>query len=39
MQGGIDCDMAAALEDKGDAQEAMLQALKARIEKVMNDIM
>lgn len=37
VQGGIDCDMAAALEDKGDAQEAMLQALKARIEKVRND--
>lgn len=37
VQGGIDCDMAIALEGKGDMQESMLQALKARIEKVRNE--
>lgn len=32
VSGGIDEDMAASLEGKGDTQEAMMQALKARIE-------
>lgn len=32
VQGGIDEDMAASLDAKGDTQEAMMQALKARIE-------
>lgn len=31
VSGGIDEDMAASLEGKGDTQEAMMQALKARI--------
>lgn len=34
VQGGVDEDVIAALQDKGDTQDALLQALKARIEKV-----
>lgn len=34
VSGGLDEDMATSLESKGDTQEAMMQALKARIEKV-----
>ena len=33
VQGGMDEDVVAALHDKGDSQEALMQALKARIEK------
>ena len=33
VQDGIDVDMASSLDGKKDAQEAMLEALKARIEK------
>lgn len=33
-QGGVDEDVMVALEGKGDTQEALLQALKARIEKI-----
>ena len=33
VQGGMDEDVIAALQDKGDAQEALMQALKARVEK------
>ena len=34
VQGGVDEDMAASLEGKRDVQEAMMEALKARIEKM-----
>lgn len=33
VQGGMDEDVVAALHDKGDTQESLMQALKARIEK------
>lgn len=33
VQGGMDEDVVAALHDKGDGQEALMQALKARITK------
>ncbi len=33
VQGGMDEDVIEALHDKGDAQEALMQALKARIKK------
>jgi len=33
VQGGIDEDVMAALQAKGDTQESLMQALKARIEK------
>ena len=33
VQGGMDEDVVAALHTKGDSQEALMQALKARIEK------
>lgn len=33
VQDGVDVDMAASLDGKKDAQEAMMEALKARIEK------
>ncbi|MPM54877.1 hypothetical protein SDC9_101660 [bioreactor metagenome] len=33
VQGGMDEDVVAALHSKGDTQEALMQALKARIEK------
>lgn len=33
VQGGVDVDVVAALRDKGDAQESLMQALKARIRK------
>lgn len=33
VQGGMDEDVVASLRDKGDTQEALMQALKARIEK------
>ena len=33
VQGGMDEDVIAALHDKGDAQESLMQALKARIER------
>ena len=32
-QGGVDADVLASMQSKGDAQEALMQALKARIEK------
>lgn len=34
VQGGMDQAVVAALQEKGDAQEALMQALKARIEEV-----
>lgn len=34
VKGGMDEDVVAALHDKGDSQEALMQALKARITKV-----
>lgn len=34
VQGGVDEDVVAALHDKGDTQERLMAALKARIEKV-----
>lgn len=34
VQGGLDEDVLSALNDKGDTQEALMQALKARIERV-----
>ena len=33
VQGGVDEDVLASLQSKGDGQEALMQALKARIEK------
>lgn len=33
VQGGMDEDVLAALHDKGDTQESLMQALKARIER------
>ncbi len=36
VQGGMDEDVVAALATKGDSQEALMQALKARIESVKN---
>ena len=36
VQGGMDEDMVAALHDKGDSQDALMQALKARIQKARN---
>lgn len=33
VQGGMDMAVVAALHDKGDTQEALMQALKARIQK------
>lgn len=38
VAGGVDEDVAAALEDKGDTQERLMQALKARIEKAKNGV-
>lgn len=35
-QGGVDEDVVAALQDKGDTQEGLMQALKARIGRVKN---
>lgn len=37
VQGGVDEDVMSALQDKGDTQEALMQALKARIEKVREE--
>ena len=34
VQGGVDEDVLAALNSKGDMQEALMQALKARIERM-----
>lgn len=34
VQGSVDEDVMAALQSKGDTQEALMQALKARVEKV-----
>lgn len=34
VQGGVDEDVVAALQDKGSVQEALMQALKARIARV-----
>ena len=34
VQGGVDEDVVAALHDKGDTQESLMQALKARIERM-----
>ena len=36
VQGGVDEDTVKALENKGDTQEALLTAIKARIERVQN---
>ena len=38
VQGGMDEDVAASLDGKKDTQEAMMQALKARIEKVRTQL-
>lgn len=37
VQGGMDQAVVAALQDKGDAQEALMQALKARIAEVKSE--
>ena len=37
VQGGMDEDVVAALHDKGDTQESLMRALKARIEKAKMD--
>lgn len=37
VQGGMDEDVVAALHDKGDTQESLMQALKARIEKAKEE--
>lgn len=37
-QGGMDEDVVASLHGKGDTQEALMQALKARIEKVRKSV-
>lgn len=37
VQGGVDEDILAALKGKGDTQEELMQALKARIEKARNN--
>ena len=37
VQGGVDEDVAAALHDKGDTQESLMQALKARIERAKGE--
>lgn len=37
VQGGMDEAVVAALHDKGDTQEALMQALKARIKKIKNE--
>lgn len=34
VQGGVDEDVITALQDKGDTQDALMRALKARIERV-----
>lgn len=36
VEGGVDEDVMAALEDKSSTQESLMNALKARIEKVMD---
>lgn len=38
VQGGVDEDMAASLDAKSGVQDAMMRALKARIEKVRGDL-
>lgn len=37
-QGGVDEDVLASLQDKGDGQEALMQALKARIEQAKRSV-
>jgi SNF2 family DNA or RNA helicase len=37
VQGGVDEDVMAALQEKGDVQESLMQALKARIEKARTE--
>ena len=38
VQGGVDEDVMAALQCKGDTQETLMQALKARIEKTKEEV-
>jgi SNF2 family DNA or RNA helicase len=38
VDGGMDCDVAAALEGKRDVQDALMDALRARIEKVRESV-
>lgn len=38
VAGGVDEDVVTALEDKGDTQEKLMQALKARIEKAKKGV-
>ena len=38
VQGGMDQAVVAALQEKGDAQEALMQALKAKIEEVKHGV-
>lgn len=38
VQGGMDEDMVAALHDKGDAQETLMRALRARIQKARDSV-
>lgn len=38
VEGGVDEDVVAALSDKSSTQERLLQALKARIEKVQEEV-
>ena len=37
VQGGMDEAVVAALHDKGDAQEALMQALKAKVQKARKE--
>lgn len=37
VQGGMDADVVAALQRKGDTQEALMDALKARIQRVQQE--
>ena len=37
VQGGVDEDVMAGLEAKGDVQEMLLQALKARIRSIRKE--
>ena len=37
VQGGVDQDVLASLQSKGDNQEALMQALKARIQKARSE--
>jgi uncharacterized protein (DUF4415 family) len=38
VEGGVDEDVLAALEGKGDTQDRLMEALKARIERCKKDM-